>query len=173
MRRLLDGLYCLSGWVAAGFLALIGVMVTAQVIARFFGVALDSTESSGFCLAATTFLGMANTLKNGNHIRVNLLIRNFKKSTARRVELWCSGVGVVVTGYLSWQTILMVYDSWIFQEISPGLLAIPFWIPQLAMAVGVLVLTVAFVDEFLLVARGQKAGYLTSSETALGNEPLE
>lgn len=170
MRRLLDGIYRASGGIAAFFLLLIAATIVAQIVGRFFGVALDSTESGGFSLAATTFFGLAYTLKHGAHIRVTLLIGRLQGRAARAVELWCSGFAAVAMGFLFWHTALMVHDSWRFGEISPGLLAIPFWIPQLGMMLGTLILTIAIIDEFWLVATGRQPGYATTAETALGEE---
>jgi len=170
MRRLLDGVYQASGGLAAFFLFLIAATIIAQIIGRFFGIALDSTESGGFSLAATTFLGLAYTLKRGAHIRVSLLLSRLRGRVARAFELWCSGFGAAAMGFLTWHTVLMVHDSWRFGEISPGLLAIPFWIPQLGMVIGATILTIAFIDEFCLIATGREPGYATTAETALGDK---
>ncbi|MDX9862324.1 MAG: TRAP transporter small permease [Rhodospirillales bacterium] len=173
MRRFLDGVYRASGGAAACFLFLIAATIVAQIVGRFFGIALDSTESGGFSLAATTFLGLAYTLKHGAHIRVSLLVSRFRGRVARAVELWCSGFAAAAMAFLTWQTILMVHDSWRFGEISPGLLAIPFWIPQSGMLLGATILTVALIDEFWLVATGRQAGYEAPAETALGDHPQD
>jgi hypothetical protein len=37
--------------------------------------------------------------------------------------------------------------------------AVPLWLPQMAMALGLLVLTVALVDEFVAVLRGRRPSY--------------
>lgn len=171
MRGLLDGLYRLSGGLAAVLLFLIAATIVAQIVGRLFGVALDSTESGGFSLAGTTFLGLAYTLKNGAHIRVSLIAGKLKGRAARLLDMWCSGFAAVATAYLAWQTGGMVLDSWRFGELSPGLLAIPFWIPQTAMLLGVVILTIAFVDEFCLAASGREPGYARPAETALGDHP--
>ena len=70
MRKILDLLYLVSGAIAATCLFLIAVTIVAQVIGRIVGVTIDSTESGGFFLAGTTFMGMAWTLKTGGHVRV-------------------------------------------------------------------------------------------------------
>ena len=49
----------------------------------------------------------------------------------------------------------MVYWSWEFDSRSDAMDASPLWIPQSAMALGVTILTVAFVDEFLQVLGGR------------------
>ena len=52
-----------------------------------------------------------------------------------------------------------MYFSHKFGVISPGLLAIPFWIPRLAMALGSLVFLTALIDEFVSIVLGAKPSY--------------
>lgn len=167
MRRSLDLLYDASGWLAAFFLAAIGLTIVGQIVARFFGKTIDSTELAGFCLAASTFLGLAYTFRAGSHIRVTLLIGRFSGSGRRWIELWCCAVAATTVGYLAWHAVLFALQSREFGDISPGLLAAPFWIPQGGMALGLVILTVALVDETVSVARGREPLYETNAETAL------
>jgi TRAP-type C4-dicarboxylate transport system permease small subunit len=62
---------------------------------------------------------------------------------------------------LSWQ-------SYTFHDISTGNDATPLWIPQLSMAIGTLILFIAFVDELVLQLRGQRLQ--PSSDEAMHNE---
>lgn len=169
MRAALGILYRLSGYLAAFFLLAIGVTIVAQIIGRFVGVAVDSTELSGFCLAASTFLGLAYTFKGGSHIRVNLLIRHFRGRLKKSLELWCCAIAALAMGYFSYNAIMFAYDSFVFGDKSPGLLAAPFWIPQSGMALGTLILTIALVDEFFLIASDAEPSYEANVETVLGD----
>jgi hypothetical protein len=61
--------------------------------------------------------------------------------------------------------------AWIshrIHDISTSNDATPLWIPQIAMAVGTLVLLVALVDEWLLEWRGER--HSADSQEALHNE---
>ena len=53
----------------------------------------------------------------------------------------------------------MAVDAWRFGERSTGNLPVPLWMPQAIMAFGLLVLTIAFVDDFLRVLRGESPSY--------------
>ena len=86
-------LFNVSGYVAAFFLAAIAGLIVAQIVGRFFAVAIDAIEVSGFCMAASTFFGLASTLRHGTHIRVNLLLRRLRGRGKRGAELWCTGAG--------------------------------------------------------------------------------
>lgn len=167
IRTILDSLYSWSGYLAAFFLAAIGLAVVAQIVGRFVGVTIEGTELAGFCLAATSFFALAHTFKSGSHVRVNLLVRRFTGSTGRLVEMWCCGASAVIVGYVAWHATLLVIQSYQFNDISPGLLAMPFWIPQAGMAAGLVLLTVALVDEMILVARGREPSYEDSTDRAL------
>jgi TRAP-type C4-dicarboxylate transport system permease small subunit len=162
MRYALDRLYLWSGYLSALFLLGIALTVIAQVVARFFPklIVVDSTETAGFCLAASTFFGLAYTFRQGAHIRVTLVTRMAKGRLDQLAHLWAILVFAVVTGLLSYWSFDFVYDSYRFNDISPGLMAIPFWIPRSAMAVGALILFVALVDEFVTVAMGRVPSYV-------------
>lgn len=159
LRRGLDALYLAGGYLAALFLAGIALSIIAQVVGRYFRFVIDSTEIAGFCLAASTFLGLAYTLRAGGHIRVTLVIRNATGIARRWVELWCIGFAAAAMAYFTYWAFDFVHFSWAFREISPGLMAVPFWIPRLGMATGLLLLTIALVDEFVAVLRGHEPSY--------------
>ena len=53
----------------------------------------------------------------------------------------------------------MTYDSWRFNDMSQGVLAVPLWIPQLGYSAGLVILLIAFVDEFVHVLRGNEPRY--------------
>ena len=59
----------------------------------------------------------------------------------------------------------MAWDAYRFGEKSIGQLPLPLWIPQSVMALGIVVLTVAFVDEFVRVLRCGTPSYPDDLET--------
>ena len=54
-----------------------------------------------------------------------------------------------------------------FNDISQGVDATPLWIPQIGMAVGAVVLAVAFLDDLLLMSMGKPVARLQK----VGDEP--
>lgn len=158
-RRFLDTLYQWSGYLAAFCLVSIAVTIVLQVVGRFVSITIDSTESAGFFLAGSTFFGLAHTFRQGEHIRVTLLTRSASGRVAKVLNLWAVGVSAVLLAYMSYWAFDLVYFSYKFNDISPGLLAVPFWIPRSVMAVGLLVLTIALVDEFVSIWQGKEPSY--------------
>lgn len=167
IRRGLQGLYLLCGVLAAIFLAGIAVATLYQVIARQMGMAIETTEISGFFLAASTFLGLCYTLVNGGHVRVGLVSQYASPGTHKAVELWCCAVGASITGYAAVQVTLFTIETYRFGDLSPGMMAVPLWIPQSALAFGLIVLTVAILEQATLIWRGEKAGYETNVDSTM------
>ncbi|MDF1587445.1 TRAP transporter small permease [Marinimicrococcus flavescens] len=167
IRRVLDTLYLGSGYLAALFLVLIAVAIILQVVGRSLGYVVDSTEIAGFFMAASSFFALAHTFKSGSHVRVTILAHALTGGTRRLLEAWCCLAAAAATGYLAWHAIGLAWQSWDFEDISPGLLAIPFWIPQSAMAAGLVLLVVALVDEAVAVLRGAMPSYASGEDTAL------
>ncbi len=101
LRAALDCLYRVCGFLSGAFLAGIGLTVVAQIVARFFDMTIDSTESAGFCMAASAFFGLAYTMRAGDHIRVNLLLTHLPASARHVAEIWCGAMGTLAMAYFT------------------------------------------------------------------------
>ena len=170
MRRFLDFLYDAAAWAAA--LCMIGVlvMVLTSILGRQFHFHLPGTDAyAGYAMAAAGFLALAHTLKKGEHIRVTLLIGRLSGGTRRVLEMWSLSVAVLLSGLFAFYACRLVWQSHAFNDMSTSNDATPLWIPQLAMAVGTVLLCVALVDEWVLELRGRRAHDMHSEE-ALHNE---
>lgn len=148
-------LYAGSGLLSCCFLVAILGSILLQILGRFLDFTFDATEISGFFLAAATFTGLAYTFHHSAHIRMTVLIQGVGPRGRRLVELYCTGVAAAGTGYLAWSMVILARDSKVYGDLSTGLLAMPLWVPQSAVAFGLVLLTIAFADEFLQVARGK------------------
>lgn len=165
MRKSLDTLYLGSGVAAGCCLAIMALLIMAQIIGRWFDVVIPSTEDfSGFLLAAASFLAMAYTFRAGGHIRVNLFIRHIHGRPKTILEAIILTVALALASYIAWYSILLVIESYQFEELSQGYIAVPLWIPQLPMAVGLTILVIALIDDLTLILTDQKTGYMRHDE---------
>jgi TRAP-type C4-dicarboxylate transport system permease small subunit len=112
-----------------------------------------------WCMAATAFLGLAHTFRHGEMIRVGLLIDKFRGRTRWVFEIVSLLLGVAFIAFFSWYAVSMTYDSWRFNDMAQGVLAIPMWIPQLGYSGGLVILLIAFVDELIHVLAGNDPRY--------------
>lgn len=158
--RALDWLFHGGGILAAIFLAAVGLLTLAQILGRLLGFLVPSgAEFAGFAMAASTFFALAWTLRMGSHIRVSLFVQKLQPRYRTAVEIWCLVIAAGFVGLLAYSAALMVWDSYDFGDLSTGLLAVPLWIPQTAMALGVILLEVAIVEQLVLVLRGREPVY--------------
>ena len=155
LRPVLAWLYKGCGALAAVFLAAIGVLVLTGIVARHFGVVvLGVADYAGYCMAASAFLALASTFGQRGHIRITLLLHFLRGPWRRLAEIWCLGVATFLSAYFTYYAIRMVRVSYQINDISQGPDATPLWIPQLGVAVGIAVLTVAMVERLVEVVRG-------------------
>ncbi|MDE2613459.1 MAG: TRAP transporter small permease subunit [Burkholderiales bacterium] len=169
MRRQLDALYNGAAWLAA--LAMIGLlaMVLLSIVGRQFGFNVPGTDAyAGYLMAGSGFLALAHTLKRGEHIRVTLLVQALAGRAHKALEVWALGMATLLAALSAWYSARLAWQSYRFHDISTGNDATPLWLPQIAMAVGTLVLLVAFVDELVLELRGERV--VRTDDEALHNE---
>ena len=160
LRRGLDALYLAAGWAAGGFLIAIFFLMMGLSVGREIGLNIPAgDEFASWCMAAMAFLGLAHTFKSGEMIRVGLMIDRFHGRNRRALELFALTVGVGFVGFFAWHAVQLTFDSYRFNDMSQGVIAVPLWIPQLGYATGLVILFVAFVDEFVHVLRGGDPRY--------------
>jgi TRAP-type C4-dicarboxylate transport system permease small subunit len=169
VRAALDRLYNGAAYLAALFLAGTLVSVLLGIGSRLLNWFIPGTDAyAGYCMAAAGFLALAHTLKRGEHIRVSLILERVGVRARRGMELFALAIATVLAAALAFYSVRLAWQSWSFNDISTGNDATPLWIPQLTMAVGTLVLLVAFVDELVLEWRGARRGAVPAE--ALHNE---
>jgi TRAP-type C4-dicarboxylate transport system permease small subunit len=169
MRRLLDFLYDGAAWLAA--LGMIGVlvMVLLSIVGRQVGFNVPGTDAyAGYSMAAAGFLALAHTLKRNEHIRVTLILGRLTGRAKHGLEMWSLSAAVFLAGLFAFYSVRQVWISRAINDISTSNDATPLWIPQIAMAVGTLILFIAFVDDWVLELRGLRKTEV--SQEALHNE---
>lgn len=154
MARFLDRLYDFAGWLAAIAILIICCVVSAQIglniLARIGGPAWSWTipsyaDFAGFALAAASFLALAHTLRRGGHIRVNLVTDRLPSPARWAMELLTLALSTLMSGYATYYVILLVMESVHYGDQSTGIIAVPLWIPQLPVAIGLVLLTIALI----------------------------
>lgn len=169
MRRALDSLYLGAAWLAALFMVGLLVMVLLSIFSRLLHFHVPGTDAyAGYLMAGSGFLALAHTLKRGEHIRVTLLLSSLRGRARHGLELWALSAAVALAALFAFYSVRLAWNSRAFNDVSTGNDATPLWIPQIAMAVGSLILVVAFVDEWWLELRGRR--HVPASDEATRNE---
>jgi TRAP-type C4-dicarboxylate transport system permease small subunit len=160
MRVFLDRLYLYAGYAAGVFLVLIFGIMMFMSVGREFGVNIPAGDDfASWCMAAMAFLGLAHTFKRGEIIRVGILVEKLTGKKRWAMEIFALGVSAAFLVFFSWYAVSMTYDSFRFGDMAQGVLAIPLWIPQLGYCGGLIILTIAVLDELVHVLKGNKPTY--------------
>jgi TRAP-type C4-dicarboxylate transport system permease small subunit len=182
MRNLLDKLYMFGGGLAAVFMFGIFTIVLLQVCTNLvnyiggvatgesLGLSIPSyAEIAGFFLAGTSFLALPYALRHGTHIRVNLFIQKLPSAWHHLADAWSFFVGFVISLWLNYHCWELVKESFEYGDLSPGLIAVPIWIPQFVMSMGISLFSIAMLDGFF-TSLAKKSFFDTSSKPDLGAE---
>jgi TRAP-type C4-dicarboxylate transport system permease small subunit len=160
LRSFLDGLYRFAGYLAGLFLIVIFGLMMSLSLGRQFNINIPAGDDfAAWSMAAVAFLGLAHTFKSGDLIRVGLVLDRLPAPVRRAVEIACLLVGTAVIGFFAWYAAHMTYDSFRFNDMSQGVVAVPLWIPQLGYSTGLVILAVALLDELVHVVTGHAPRY--------------
>jgi TRAP-type C4-dicarboxylate transport system permease small subunit len=155
VRAALELLYRTSGRLAGFFLVAIALLSLAQIGGRLLGFAAHSfDEFAGYCMAASSFLGLAYTLRASEHIRMTLVVHRTRGAARQALELACLAASVLLVGFFAWYAADMVWFSYATHDVSQGLVPIALWVPQTGMALGLAILLVALLDDLVVVLTG-------------------
>lgn len=149
-------LYRAAGILAAVALLGIAALILAQITARLMGGQIKSSDDfAGWMLAASLFLALPMTLNAGEHIRVTVVAENLPDRARLALDTLVTAIGAAGVLWAAWQVLKYVKESWQYHDVSQGLIAVPLWIPQLSMAVGMVLLALALVERLILRLMGR------------------
>lgn len=165
MRRVLDALYAAGAGLAALSLLAIFVVMMLQVVMREMAMQLPAADDiSAYLCVATTFFALAATFRRGELIRVGMGIERLRPAARRVAEALVLLLAALLMAYVTRWTFEDMLFSWEIEEVAQGTVAIPLWIPKLAMPLGAGLLLVAILDELAAVLRGRKPAYVAAAE---------
>jgi TRAP-type C4-dicarboxylate transport system permease small subunit len=161
VRRCLDALFDWAGRLAALAVLAIFVLMIAGSIGRFaaWRVGWVNDYVAWLC-AAAAFLAMAHSFKNGDFVRVTLLLDRLPPRVRVVFETASLAIAAAAIGYLAFWAARFTWESWKFNDIATNLVPMPLWIPQLSFVIGAALFLLAVLDELVIVLRGAKPTYV-------------
>lgn len=137
MSRLLGRVYLGAAALAAVFFVGIEVLILYQLGGQFLPyIPRSADEFAGYCMAASAFLALAYTFNANEHIRVTLVVDRAGPRARRVLDRTAVTLGAGLGGFVAWYFVKLAWQSWQLDERSSGLIALPMWLPQAAMALG-------------------------------------
>lgn len=155
MRRALNFMYEAALWLAMLAMVATFTSVMLSIIGRLVDLHLRGLDAyAGYFTAACGFLGLAHTLRSGMHVRVTLLEQHVGENVRRWLARVSHLAGVVLSGAFAWYCMRLAWQSHVLNDISANSDALPLWIPQLSMVLGVVMFFVAIVDQTVALWSG-------------------
>ena len=147
LERIADGLSLFCAFLAAGCIIALTGLILAEIVVAFVARFVPSMPSgigiaweySAYLMGGAFLLGSGMTLRAGQQIRVELLLRAGGGRFTRFLEMASCVVGSLITVFLAWTLIEMTMRTYGFGEVSQDSFT-PLWIPQAVLAVGATVL---------------------------------
>ena len=125
LRRFLDRLYLLGGNLAALCVLAILVLMIAASVGRVFEWRVSwVNDIVAWLCAAAAFLGMAYSFRNGDFVRVTLVLESVSAPVRRWLELISLSVATVAIGYLGYWAARFTWESYEFNDIAGNMVAI-------------------------------------------------
>ena len=146
------------GWVvnsSAFGAASIVVILMAMVVADIFGRKVlnkpvpMSYEVGAFMLVFIVFMGLAYSQRQRAHIRVEFLTLRMPPRLRAVMDLVAFTLGVAIYGAIFYQTFKWSYHSFEIGEYVAGLVNIPKWPSQFAVAFGALLISLQFLSDWV------------------------
>ena len=119
-------------------------------------------EGIEYALYAGIFLGAPWVLKEGAHVRVDVLVATLPKKISARLEQALDLFGAAICAALTYYAVRSMIDDYIEESLPDKVLAIPDWILMLVFSVAFTMLTI----EFLLRLRRVHGGPETETKEA-------
>jgi TRAP-type C4-dicarboxylate transport system permease small subunit len=129
---------CRASSLAAGIsLVCIAGIVLAQIGTRLFGASVPSSDDfAAWTMAATVFLALPSAFLHGRHISVFLAIDLLPARARRMAMRLINLLALLVMATACWFVGFFVWESYVYQDMSQGVFAVPLWIPQSLMVLG-------------------------------------
>jgi TRAP-type mannitol/chloroaromatic compound transport system permease small subunit len=152
LERIADGLSLLAAFLAAGCIVVLTGLILAEIVVAFVARFVPSMpagigiawEYSAYLMGGAFLLGSGMTLRAGQQIRVELLLRAGGGRFARHLEMASCAVGSLVTVFLAYTLVELTLRTYGFGEVSQDSFT-PLWIPQAVLAVGAAVLALQMI----------------------------
>ncbi|MCS6854267.1 MAG: TRAP transporter small permease [Elioraea sp.] len=160
LRRALDALYLAGGVAGAAAIVAIGALVLVQIVGRQVGFHLPGSDDlTAYTVAASATLPLAYTFRHGAHIRVDIVIGRFSGGARHALELVVLTIASAIALLFAFSCLDTLIDSWTFDEVAQGMLAVPIWIPQIPLVLGSALFALALTDDLVVAATGGEPSY--------------
>lgn len=149
MKRILSVLERVEeifGGVFGVIIGVLAVLMTAEITMRYFNLGSMPwlIEIAEYLLCAGTFLAAPWVLRQGAHIRVDILLVSLPRGLARRVEQAVDLIGLGASLVFCYYAVIAVAESWRAKTIIYKTWWTPEWLILAPVPIACLLLSIEF-----------------------------
>ena len=131
------------------------VMVVFDAVVRKLAFSVPGLyETTELFVVAMVFLGMSCVMRQGRHVRVNLLVDRLGWPWTNIVHVLVLALSILVFALILWQSSKAAYTAWAIGEVRSGLIKYPVWPAKIFVCIGVAVLWARLVVELARARSG-------------------
>ncbi|MHB8090713.1 MAG: TRAP transporter small permease subunit [Syntrophales bacterium] len=147
IRAIIEKSNLYLGIISGMGILFMGLILTYEVVCRYiFNAPTIWTQEVSIYLFMWTMLAASSyTLQTGKHVRVDLLLEKMRVRTRLLTEGATGIVGALyclIVTQQAWQMLAMSFE---YGKLSATPLRVPLWIPQSALLIGFVLLTLQFI----------------------------
>jgi TRAP-type C4-dicarboxylate transport system permease small subunit len=147
LERVVIRLSSASVYVAIASLLLLVIVVTLGVITRyaFNRPLIGGDEIASYCMLLVVFFGLAQTLAEEGHIRIDIVVRLLGPRAQAVVECVAYILGVAFSIFLATAVYTRIENFWVRNTVSIGGTGMPLYLPALPLLLGSVMLALMMV----------------------------
>lgn len=151
MQALCSAMTRLAGFAYLAMTALIVFDITAR---RLLGFSTEATvELTGYLLALGMSAGLAGTLLQRAHVRIDVLIQKMGPRGRAWMHVFALSCVLLTAAVFSWGAWRLVAESWLLNATDLSSMRTPLWIPQGAWWLGMMLFAAVALVQWVLVLR--------------------
>lgn len=153
LSRIAASIAMVASLLAGAVLVVMAAYTIVEIVLR---VALGAgsnvvVEFVGYGLATMTFLGAAQTMREGGLIRVNVVLHFVPPRVRQVLDAFCLVLGIAVIGFAARFVWADIERSFARSYETDSLVPLPLWLPPLGLLIGMLVLLLDMAVHLALV----------------------
>jgi len=147
--------------IFCNFLILFLVLAEIALRSLFRTSFLFTYEVTAWLLTALTLMGGAWTLRNGGHVKINIINNLLSTREQRILEVFLASIGAVACGMFSWYAWLGLVDKYACHIVGNTIYRTPIWFAWIPLVLGAILIAL----QFLVMA--------VENISALKEDPIE
>lgn len=145
--KISNKLSLLGAYLSSILILSLAILVLSEIFSRhFFDTStMIADEYSGYLYLSAIFLGLAYTLQENAHIRINIITSKLSTKSNKIIDVIAGLTSISVLFFILYRTILFTYESYDMEMLSERVSETPLYLTQIVMPIGIILFIIAMI----------------------------